>query len=129
MAGFDRRDFIIGATGAAAGLAGMPSILRGRDDRIARLGIIGTGGRGRSLLGLALRRSDCVVNAICDIDPVAIEKAQAMIRDAGAPHAAVYDADEEDFLNLLTRDDLDAVIIATPWLWHTPMAVAAKAGR
>ena len=26
---------------------------------------------------------------------------------------------------MLERDDLDAVIIATPWLWHTRMAVAA----
>ncbi len=130
MAGFDRREFIIGATGAAVGLSGMPAGLWGRDDRVARLGIIGTGGRGRSLMGLALRRRDCTINAICDIDSQAIEKAQVMIRDAGAPEAAVYDAGEEDFLNLVVRDDLDAVIIATPWLWHTPMAVAAmEAGK
>jgi predicted dehydrogenase len=81
-------------------------------------------------MGLALQRSDCTVTAISDVDPEAIERSRAMLRDAGAPDPDVYDADEEDFLNLLARDDVDAVIIATPWLWHTPMAVAAmEAGK
>ena len=31
---------------------------------------------------------------------------------------------------MLERDDLDIVLIATPWGWHTPMAVdAMKAGK
>jgi predicted dehydrogenase len=125
MAGLDRRGFIAGTVGAAVGLTGVPSVLRGRDDRFVRLGIIGTGGRGRSLMGLALQRSDCTVKAICDIDPEAIERSQAMFRDGGVSQPAVYGSDEEDFLNLLARDDVDAVIVATPWMWHTPMAVAA----
>lgn len=126
----ERREFVVGAAGAIAGLAGMPAVLRGLDDRRVRLGFIGTGGRGRSLLDLVLRRADCAVNAICDVDPEAIQRTQQMIRDAGAPEAAVYDAGEEDFRNLVLRDDLDAVIIATPWLWHAPMAVAAmRAGK
>jgi predicted dehydrogenase len=128
--GIERRTFVKGAAGAVAGLAGVPTLLRGLDDRRVRVGVIGTGGRGRSLLNLLLRREDCDVNAICDVDPEAIGRSQKMIRDAGAPEAAVYDAGEEDFRNLVLRDDLDAVIIATPWLWHTPMAVAAmRAGK
>ena len=101
MAGLDRRGFIAGAVGAAVGLTGVPSVLRGRDDRFVRLGIIGTGGRGRSLMGLALQRSDCTVKAICDIDPEAIERSQAMFRDGGVSQPAVYGSDEEDFLELL----------------------------
>ncbi len=126
----ERREFVRGAAGVVVGLAAMPPVLRGRDDRRVRIGFIGTGGRGRSLLDLVLRRDDCDVHAICDVDPEAIQRAQQMIRDAGAPEAAVYDAGEEDFRNLVQRDDLDAVIVATPWLWHTPMAVAAmRAGK
>jgi len=123
--GIERRTFVKGAAGAVAGLAGVPTLLRGLDDRRVRLGIIGTGGRGRSLLGLALRRGDCDVKAICDIDPEAIAASQKMIREAGADAPTVYAAGEEDFRNLVQRDDLDAVLIATPWLWHTPMALAA----
>ncbi|MDH3571559.1 MAG: twin-arginine translocation signal domain-containing protein, partial [Gemmatimonadota bacterium] len=79
MSSIERRDFIKGAAGAAVGLAGMPAILRGTDDRKVRLGIIGTGGRGRSLLGLLLRRTDTAVNALCDIDPEALQQAVSMV--------------------------------------------------
>ena len=42
----------------------------------------------------------------------------------------MYKNGQYDFLNLVQRDDLDAVYIATPWEWHHPMAVAAmKQGK
>ncbi len=113
---------------ALSGIA--PGILTGKDDRQVRVGIIGVGGRGRSLLRLLLRREDTVVNAICDINPVAIQKSLEMTSEAGVAAPARYEEGEEDFRNLVARDDLDAVIIATPWLWHTTMATAAmKAGK
>ena len=44
--------------------------------------------------------------------------------------AVIYDKNEHSFEKMLERDDLDGVIIATPWLWHTKMAVATmKAGK
>lgn len=142
-AGFDRRDFLKiglmgagtavvtgGARAAEAAPGAGPAILRNRDDRVARLGFIGVGLRGRSHLDLALRRSDSQVVAICDIDPDAIAESQKMIRDAGRPEAAVYTGDEEAYLQLLERDDIDGVVISTPWLWHTRMAVATmKSGK
>ncbi len=130
MSSIERRDFIKGAAGAAVGLAGMPAILRGADDRTVRLGIIGTGGRGRSLLDLLLRRTDTVVSALCDIDPEALQQAVMMVREATGERPRTFANGEEDFRNLVQREDLDAVIVATPWLWHTPMAVAAmRAGK
>ncbi len=126
----ERRDFIKGAAGAAAGLAGVPAVLRGRDDRKVRVGVIGTGLRGRSLLGLILRRPDTEVPALCDIDPEALRLAADMVREARSYEPEEYGNGEEDFRNLVVRDDLDAVVIATPWLWHTPMAVAGmRAGK
>ena len=127
----NRRDFV--KTSALAGTAlFVPNLLTGQDDRKARLGFIGVGGRGRSHLGLCLQRNDTQVNAICDIDPAAVQASQKMIREAGYKDnaVAVYDQDEYAFLKMLERDDIDGVIIATPWLWHTRMAVATmKAGK
>jgi predicted dehydrogenase len=130
MSDLNRRAFVTSGAAAVAALAGAPAVLRGVDDRTVRLGFIGVGGRGTELLALALRRNDAVVNAICDIDAAALERARGMVREARGREPHGYGAGEEDFRNLVLRDDLDAVIIATPWLWHTPMAVAAmRAGK
>jgi predicted dehydrogenase len=77
-----------------------------------------------------LLRQDVEVNALCDIRPEAVEGAAGMVTESGADAPTGYTNGEEDFRNLVIRDDLDAVIIATPWLWHTPVAVAAmRAGK
>ncbi len=131
MPAIDRREFLKGGAGAAVTLSGLsPAILLGQDDRQVRLGVIGVGGRGTSLLRLLLRRTDTQVKALCDVRPDAVEQGVKLVTDAGADAPAGYSDGEEDFRNLVLRDDLDAVIIATPWLWHTPMAVAAmKSGK
>lgn len=53
-----------------------------------------------------------------------------MVVKAGRKQPEEYWKDEYEFKKLMDRDDLDAVIIATYWEWHTPMAVyAMKAGK
>jgi len=95
-----------------------------------RLGFIGMGERGQSQLSVALFRDDIEVTAICDVDKEVIVKAQNMLSKAGRKKAAEYSSGDMDYENLLKRDDVDAVLIATPWLWHTPMGVAAmKMGK
>jgi len=98
-----------------------------------RVGLIGVGARGQNHLSLCLRREDVDVIAICDPDTKwAVPKAMQLISKAyGANRkVTVYSNGNEDFLNMLKRDDIDAVIIATPWEWHTKQAVAAmKAGK
>ncbi len=137
----DRRKFI--KAGALAGVGAsvtgkevlskqmkVASVLSGRDDRIARMGFIGVGGRGRSHLRLILQREDTRITAICDIDPDALAKAEKLISDAGAPKTPVFTGSEFAYEKMLERDDIDGVIIATPWLWHTKMSVATmKAGK
>jgi predicted dehydrogenase len=90
-----------------------------------RLGIIGTGLRGQWISSLCLIRRDVDIKAICDIDPAMINSTLNIIKKAGGKPPDVYKNGEHDFLNLLQRDDLDAVYIATPWRWHHPMAVEA----
>jgi predicted dehydrogenase len=100
-----------------------------KKDKI-NIAFIGVGERGRDHLELALDRDDCNVVAICDIDPNSIAEAQKLIQSKGKKQITVYDKGEKDYLRLLEDKQIDAVIIATPWLWHSEMAInAMKAGK
>ncbi len=95
-----------------------------------RVGVIGTGNRGRSLLGNILAMEGIEVPALCDIKTKNLDQALEMVEKSGRPKPEGYSRDEEVFREMLTRDDLNAVLIATPWNWHTPMAVATmRAGK
>jgi hypothetical protein len=89
-----------------------------------RIGIIGTGGRGTSLLENLLG-ADAKIHALCDIVPEKAQHAQSLVTKAGQSSPGLYTDGEHAFEKLVARDDLDLVIIATPWQWHVDMAVAA----
>ena len=94
-----------------------------------RLGIIGVGGRGTSLLGELLGVENVDIKAICDIVPEKVAHAQKLVTDKGQPEPKAFTKGDRDFKNL-TQLDLDIVYIATPWDWHVPMAVdAMKNGK
>jgi predicted dehydrogenase len=96
-----------------------------------RIGIIGMGGRGNSLLGNFFNMKDDVeIRAVCDIYPERVKAARERIIKVGFSKPETYSGDEYIWRKLVDRDDIDAVIIATYWQWHTPMAVyAMKAGK
>ncbi|MDX1407250.1 MAG: Gfo/Idh/MocA family oxidoreductase [Saprospiraceae bacterium] len=120
----NRRTFLktTAITGTAASFL-PPYILRGRDDQKVRMGLIGVGLRGRNHLNLLLRRDDVEVVAICDIDPDALLRSQEMISKAGKKAAKEITGSELAYRDLLADESIAGVIIATPWLWHTRMAV------
>ena len=123
----NRRDFIATSIFAGTGTLFFPGIIlsrRSQANDLVRLGLIGVGLRGTSHLKMVLRREDVEVNAICDIDKKAAKRAVEIVRTSRGKEPAVYTAGDEDFLNLVKRDDLDGVIISTPWRWHAPMAIA-----
>lgn len=93
--------------------------------RPVRLGIAGTGNRGTSLLRTAMRAPAVEVRALCDTDQPNLERAQAIVTKAGQPKPEGYTGSQESYKRMMEREDLDAVLIATPWHWHTPMAVFA----
>ncbi len=95
-----------------------------------RIGVIGAGNRGRSLTQVLARRADAVIPAMCDIDQPNLERAVAVLAKQGRPAPELYSRGEEDYKRLLAREDLDAVIIATPWEWHARMAIdSMRAGK
>jgi hypothetical protein len=89
-----------------------------------KIGIIGTGGRGTSLLENLLA-ADVKINALCDVVKEKAEHAQSLVVKAGQASPELYTEGDHAFESLVARDDLDLVIIATPWNWHVEMAVAA----
>jgi hypothetical protein len=94
-----------------------------------RLGIIGVGGRGTSLLE-DLLAANAQVRAICDVVPEKAKHAQELIEKAGQSPPELYTDGDHAYERLVARDDVDLVIVATPWRWHVPMAVAGmQAGK
>jgi len=91
--------------------------------RPVRIGVVGLGGRGTGLLSILLTMEGVEVPALCGTSVGKVQRAQDMVERAGQPRPAGYCEGKEAFKSLMDRDDLEAVVIATPWEWHTPMAV------
>ncbi len=107
-----------------------PAILPGKPKSKINLGFIGVGLRGQSHVELALMRDDCTVVAIADPQQIMLDGCLKMFDDKGVKRPKVYSNGNHDYLNLLADKDIDAVVIATPWEWHTQQAIAAmKAGK
>jgi predicted dehydrogenase len=119
-----RRNFIQSMSLAWAGLGLSPHMMFSQSPgkNQVNIGLIGVGLRGTNHLHNLLAREDVKVVAICDIDETRISLNLDLIEKAGKEKPAVFGKDEYDYRNLLELADMDAVIIATPWLWHTRMA-------
>jgi len=110
----------------------VPDSALGKDGRAAPserivMGCIGMGGRGtgnmRTFVGTGLVQ----VVAICDVDAARRARAlKLLVEQHNARGCAAY----SDFRELLARDDIEAVSIATPDHWHGLTTIAAaKAGK
>jgi hypothetical protein len=89
-----------------------------------RIGFIGVGGRGTGLLGWFAAQNAKIV-AVCDVVPEKAEHAAGLVVKAGQPAPQLYTKGPHDYESLTKRSDIDLVVIATPWDWHTPMALSA----
>ena len=97
---------------------------KGANDHI-QLGFIGTGLRGRNHVNNLLDHPKVQCVAICDIDPDAIKRASQIIKTKGQQKPKIYGEHERAYEDMLAKENLDAVVIATNWRWHTPMSLAA----
>jgi len=129
-----RRDFVKKTAIVGAGISMVPQLSFGTGFNLPKeklnIAFIGVGLRGTNHLNNALQRIDVNVVAICDIDDRRNSIALDMIAKAGQKKPRVFGKDDYDYRNLLELKDVDAVIISTPWLWHTRMAKdAMRAGK
>ncbi len=127
----NRRAFLKNAGLGAMAAGAAPSALSqskvpGANDRI-RIGLIGCGGMGNANLRDFLKIKEVELVALCDVDQSRIDKTQATTAAEAAQKAAFL---TQDFRRLIERNDIDAVINATPDHWHAlPTIMACRAGK
>ncbi|MFC1544788.1 Gfo/Idh/MocA family protein [Gemmatimonadota bacterium] len=119
----NRRNFIRNSAVSlsAPAVMGLAGTLGAVGEQEVRAGIIGTGNRGRALLGHALKSPGVKIVALCDIDPDASAQA-AKLASAHKPKTFSF------YKNLLDQKDLDAVFVATPPYLHKQMIVDVMDG-
>jgi len=95
-------------------------------DRIV-MGVIGTGGMGRANMGAFMNEPDVQMAALCDVDQRHLKQAVDHVNGTYGNSDCFTTG---DFRELIARNDLDAVVVATPDHWHALATVAAaKAGK
>jgi predicted dehydrogenase len=126
----DRRAFLKSAVGVGTGIAlfhVVPAAALGRAGRHAPsnrivMGCIGVGGQGSGNMGVFLGQPDTQVVAVCDVDKSHAQGAKETVdRHYGNNDCLTYG----DFRELLARDDIDAISMATPDHWHSITATTA----
>jgi predicted dehydrogenase len=128
-----RRKFIKTAALGAVGVATFPQFLssckqskKTSTDGLVRLGFIGLGQQAMYLLNGYISMPDVKVVAGSDVYGIKRERFKRRVsdyyeNDVNAETVEVY----ENYLDLIARDDIDAVVIATPDHWHAFMAIQA----
>ena len=134
-----RRQFVRTASVMVAAPSIVPSSALGQDGAVApsnrvTLGSIGIGMMGQGHLRGFVRYAEAQVLAVCDVDTWRRENAKTVVEQTYAARetdgkyqgCTAYN----DLRDLLARDDIDAVVIATGDNWHgTATVLAAEAGK
>ena len=118
----NRRDFLQAASASAA--LATSSLARAAAPAVKplRLGVIGAGSRGQEDLRQFLHVPGVSVAAICDVYPPRYEQVNRLV-GASVPATASY-------TELLARQDLDAILVASPVSLHAEHVIAAvRSGR
>jgi len=126
-----RREFLdtmaVGAAGlAVASTAKSYAQILGSNDRL-NFAVIGVRSRAYAhLSALKANKKDARIAYVCDVDSNTLKK----FADDTQKEMGEAPATEKDFRHILQQKDVDAITIAAPDHWHTPMAIAGlQAGK
>jgi predicted dehydrogenase len=126
----NRRDFIK-ASGAAAATTVFAQVARGQARPVSpnekiRIGLIGCGGIGIVDLETFFINQEVECPIVCDIDDANLARGVALVEGK----RGITPETVKDFRKVIDRNDLDAVLVATPDHWHAlPMIYACQAGK
>jgi predicted dehydrogenase len=126
-----RREFLdalaLGTAGLAVGTTAKSySQILGSNDRV-NFAVIGLNGRAYAhLASLKANKQAARISHVCDVDTTILKK----FADHTQQEMDETPVSEKDFRRILEVKNVDAITIATPEHWHTPMAIAAlQAGK
>lgn len=139
-----RRKFLKATvTASAAAIAAptiIPSSVLGADGAVApsnriTLGLIGVGDHGTNVdLKGFLHQKDAQIVATCDVDTTLIDRSKKLVggtyseRYGVSNYKGIYTS--QDWRELVARDDIDAICVATPDHWHVLCALGGlRAGK
>ncbi len=107
------------AKGTAVGLTTAPI-------EKVRVGMIGMGNRGSVLIQMfeyLIKNKHAQIVGLSDLKEDKVNKNNEYLKTIQQEGASLYFGDEQEWKKLAQRDDIDLLIIATPWNYHTEMSV------
>ncbi|CAM1340631.1 Gfo/Idh/MocA family protein [Tenacibaculum amylolyticum] len=90
------------------------------------VGIIGCGNRGQVLVQMfdwLVKNNKADVVAVSDLKKDKTDKLNSHLQKVHGKTAKAYYGGPNEWKKLVDRDDIDLLIIATPWEMHTPMSL------
>ena len=91
-----------------------------------KIGIIGIGNRGNTLLEMLqflVQNNMAEIVALSDIQEKKVTSAKEKISGWQIKKPKIYHKTKHDWKNLVKNENIDLIIIATPWHLHAPMAI------
>jgi predicted dehydrogenase len=127
MKKLSRRSFIKTGTIATVGMTVLTNSVNASKETIkpARIGVVGTGNRGTGHVNTLLAIDGIEIVAVCDLVESKAVNAANICENAGRSRPAIYCKDVNTYKEMLDKEELDAVIIATYWDSHTAIALHA----
>ncbi|MET7632122.1 MULTISPECIES: Gfo/Idh/MocA family protein [unclassified Streptomyces] len=113
-----------GTPGRAAGQKSMINVPF-EPYKTVRVGVIGLGNRGSGMTTGWSVIPGCVVTAVCDIRGDRVKRTADQLVATGKPRPAEFGGSADSYAEMLKRDDIDLVYIATPWEFHYEQGKAA----
>ena len=130
---YSRRQFLkntsIASVGLSMGVTALSSKsysrILGANDRV-NFAVIGLHGRGKEHIHSIAACENALVTHICDVDKRELDRANLLVREK----FDIEPIKEKDIRKLLESKEVDAITIATPEHWHTPMSIMGlQAGK
>ncbi|KRP28763.1 MAG: hypothetical protein ABS28_02450 [Cryomorphaceae bacterium BACL22 MAG-120619-bin32] len=91
-----------------------------------RVGIIGLGNRGQTLIQMfdwLIKNNNATIIAVADLRKEKTDKLNEYLEKKHNTSAKAYYGNQNEWKKLANRDDIDLLIIATPWEMHTEMCL------